>query len=149
MKPWVKVLLITLVFGIASFLLGDVFWPLPESGPQPTSAQLPFLIVVMILESVAFGLGISFLIMGWPLVTKIAHGSRRTAWALYIGAAWYLVSWWPHDRLHMSMDHGDFWSLIAIEYGFHVTLMLAGALIAYGFFDVMRWYDSHCKLQKA
>lgn len=146
MKPWLKVLIITLIFGIASFLLGDVLWPMAESEVSPTAQQLPFLIVVMIIESIAFGLGISFLILGWPLVKKVAHGSQRAAWALYIGAAWYLVSWWPHDRMHMSMEHGDYWSLIGVEYGFHVTLILAGALIAWGFFDVMKWYDSHCKL---
>lgn len=149
MKPWVKVLIITLIFGIVSFLLGDVFWPMAESEVAPTAQQLPFLIVVMIIESIAFGLGISFLILGWPLVKKVAHGSKFTAWSLYIGATWYMVSWWPHDRLHMSMEHGDYWSLIAVEYGFHVTLILAGALIAKGFFDVMKWYGSHSSLAKA
>jgi hypothetical protein len=146
MKPWIKVLIITLVFGIVSFLLGPVLWPMAEGGPQPVGAQLPLLIGVSIIESIAFGIGIAFLLLGWPLVRKVAHGSKLAAWSLYIGAAWYMISWWPHDRFHMSMEHGDYWMLIKLEYGFHVTLIIAGALIAYAFFDIMKWYDSHCKV---
>lgn len=143
MKPSVQAALIAAPLAVASFLLGPVLWPLNEAGPQPTGAQLGLLIGVGVIESVAFGLGVAFIALAWPWVRKVAHGDRFAAWALYIGTAWYLVSWWPHDRLHMHIDHDDLWSLIAIEYGFHFTLVLAGLAIGYAFFQIMRWYESH------
>ncbi len=135
--------LITLGFGIASFLLGPLIWPLNEAGAAPEGIQLPLLIGVSAIESVAFGLGVAFLIQGWPWVRRMAHGMKGIAWTLYISIAWFLISWWPHDRLHMSIDHDDLWTLIGLEYGFHLTLILAGAAIAYNFFTILQWGESH------
>jgi hypothetical protein len=143
MKTPVTAALIAVPLAVASFLLGPVLWPMAEGGVQPTGAQIALLIGIGVIESIAFGLGIAFLVLAWPWVKKVAHGSRRTAWLLYIATTWYLISWWPHDRLHMHINHDDMWALIGIEYGFHFTLVLAGLAIAYSFFDIMRWYESH------
>jgi hypothetical protein len=35
-----------------------------------------------------------------------------------------MVSWWPHDNLHIS-NGNDLRGLLFIEYGFHFTLMIA------------------------
>ena len=43
------------------------------------------------------------------------------------------LSWWPHDNLHIHYAL-DMWPLIAIEYVFHVSLMVCGAILAYAFY---------------
>jgi hypothetical protein len=45
--------------------------------------------------------------------------------AAYLSLAWVLGNWWAHDSLHIH--HGlNLVPLLGIEYGFHVTLMIAG-----------------------
>ena len=134
---------ITLFFAAVTFILGPILWPLAEGGATPTGAQLGLLIGVSVIESIAFGLGVSFLVLGWPWVRRVAHGAKNVAWTLYVSIAWFLVSWWPHDRMHMHIDHDDLWTLIGLEYGFHLTLILAGAAIAYNFFTILRWSETH------
>ncbi len=137
MKMWVKVLLVTLVIGVPAIPLGQVIWPSPAGGVGPTGVQLPFFIVLGVVEGLLFGLGIAFLLFGFPFVRSISDGSRRT-WASFLGIAWLMVSWWPHDGLHRSMPEGNFTSLLFIEYGFHLTLMATGLLLAYNFVRVLQ-----------
>jgi hypothetical protein len=101
---------------------------------MPSDTQLPFFIVLGIVEALVLGLGVAFLAFGWPLVSRLAT-SRRMAWASFLSIGWLLVSWWPHDGLHRSngMDIGR---LLLIEYGFHMTLMIAGLILAYNFVSV-------------
>ena len=132
MKMWVKVLLVTLVVGVPTIPLGQVIWPSPAGSMEPSGVQLPFFIALAIVEGLLFGLGIAFLLFGYPFVRSISDDTRRT-WASFIGIAWLLVSWWPHDGLHRSMEMGDFTRLLFIEYGFHLTLMATGLLLAYNF----------------
>ena len=143
MNTRVLATVITLFFAAVTFLLGPVLWPLAEGGAAPTGAQLPLLIGVSVIESIAFGLGVSFLVLGWPWVRRVAQGAKSVAWTLYISCVWFLVSWWPHDRMHMHIDHDDLWTLIGLEYGFHLTLIIAGGAIAYSFFTILRWSETH------
>ncbi|MEA2575904.1 MAG: hypothetical protein QOH93_3202 [Chloroflexia bacterium] len=131
MKTWLKVLIVTLVVAVPAIPLGQMIWPSPPGEAMPSDTQLPFFIVLGIFEAVVLGLGVSFLAFGWPLVSRFAT-STRMAWASFLSIGWLLVSWWPHDGLHRSngMDMGR---LLLIEYGFHVTLMIAGLILAYNF----------------
>ena len=63
------------------------------------------------------------------VVTELLAGSASD-WLVFFSAAWGLVSWWPHDNMHRVMMMGDYWGLIRLEYGFHLTLIIAGVLIA-------------------
>lgn len=132
-----KWLAVTFVLGAIAFVaspngpLGGFWRPSPDF-PQPTSAQLPLFILLNVAEVLAFGLGIAFLIFGYPLMRAIAPASKRlTLWA-FLSIAWLLVNWWPHDSLHVAngMNMGG---LLVIEYLFHVTLIVAGAILAYFF----------------
>jgi hypothetical protein len=60
-KTWVKVTLVTLILGVAAMALGPILWPIAEAGAQPTPGQLFFFIVLEAIQSLAFGLGVSFL----------------------------------------------------------------------------------------
>ncbi len=131
MKTSWKMLLITLIVGIPAFLLGPVIWsPSPEI--HPTQAQLPYLIALSAFEALIFGFGIAFIFYGFPLVRRISQLEKKAAVAMYVALAWILVSWWPHDNMHihnaMNID-----GLIIIEYVFHFTLMAAGLVLTYSY----------------
>jgi hypothetical protein len=60
-------------------VLGPVIWPPAEGGPEPTGGQLPFFILLALMESVLFGSGISFLLFGLPTVRRVSAGSKVRA----------------------------------------------------------------------
>ncbi|HUS15164.1 MAG TPA: hypothetical protein VM536_09130 [Chloroflexia bacterium] len=135
MKPWLKVLLVTLLVAIPALPLGQVLWPAPaemSTGEGGMPAYVPFLIVISVFEALSLGLGIAFLAFGLPLVRRIGVWSTGMSWAVFLSIAWFLVSWWPHDGFHRSMGV-NMWGLVAVEYAFHVTLMSAGAILALAF----------------
>jgi len=106
-------------------------------GMAPSPGQMPFFIVVSFFEALALGLGVSFLIFGLPLVRSVPSQLKTRAWLMYLGIGWALVSWWPHGNLHMS--NGDnMQRLLYIEYGFHVTLVISAAIVAYCFLSLLR-----------
>lgn len=119
-------LVVTIVAAVGSFFLSRVIWPDIAGMPMPTSAQLPLFIGVSIFESLAFGIGASFLIFGWSFM----RGRGTGDWLVFLSAAWLLISWWPHDNLHRITPEGDYWGLLRLEWGFHVTLIIAGVIIA-------------------
>jgi hypothetical protein len=137
MKTWMKVLGVTVVVAVPAIILGPIVWPPAEGGPEPTAGQLPFFIFLAAMESILLGLGVSFLIFGLPLVRRFAVGSELRAWAMYLAIGWLLVSWWPHDNLHIHVGN-DMQGLLYIEYGFHVTLMICGLIVAFGFLQFLR-----------
>ena len=130
MKTRTKVMAITLVFAVPTFLLGKIIWP-PVA--VPPAQLLPFYIFLVALESLLFGLGVSFLIFGLPVVRRVLPEYRRLAFWSYLAIAWQMVSWWPHDNLHAHIGM-DFFRLLGIEYGFHLTLMISAVILAYAFF---------------
>ena len=137
MKPWVKVLLVTVLIAAPAMVLGPVIWPPAAGGPEPSGGQLPFFIVLALMESVLFGLGISFLLFGLPVVRRVSPDSKARAWAMYLSIGWLMVSWWPHDNLHIS-NGNNLQRLLFIEYGFHFTLMIAGLVLASCFLSLIR-----------
>ncbi len=133
--PW-KLLIITLLVGIPAFLLGPVIWP-PSPDIRPTQDQMPYLIALSGIEALVFGFGMAFIFFGWPPVKKIANGSSKAARAMYVSLAWLLVSWWPHDNLHIH-NALNINGLIVIDWSFHFTLIAAGLVLSYSFFTLFK-----------
>jgi hypothetical protein len=73
-------------------------------------------------------MGVAFLIFGYPLVKSVR---MSTGWnvATFVSIGWLLINWFPHDSLH-AHNGQELNGLLAIEYGFHVTLMAAGVVVA-------------------
>jgi len=90
-----------------------------------------------VAESLAFGLGVAFLIFGYPLVRAISPASELLTRLAHVSIAWLLLNWWPHDSLHIANGH-NIPGLIAIEYGFHITLMLAGVFLMLFFASLLQ-----------
>jgi len=140
MKPWVKVALVTALFAVPAMALGKVIWPPAAGGPEPSAGQFPFFILLAVFEALTFGLGVSFLLFGFAPLRR-AVGTTWRVWAIYLSVGWFLVSWWPHDNLHIH-NGNDLQGLLYIEYGFHVTLMLAGIVLAYSLLTMLRPGDA-------
>jgi len=148
-RRWLKWLIVTLVLAVIAFVaspngpLGTFWRPSPQV-PAPAGAQLPLLILLNMAEVISFGLGVSFLIFGYPLVRSALPASKGLTFAAYLSIGWLLANWWPHDSLHVA-NGLELNGLIAIEYGFHITLMVAGAILAYFFFALLRQQPTHSR----
>jgi hypothetical protein len=138
LKPWVKIFMVTVIIAVPAMVLGPVIWPPAEGGPEPTGGQLPFFILLALMESVLFGLGISFLLFGLPAVRRVSADSKARARAMYLSIGWLMISWQPHDNLHISNGNNLQGRLLFIEYGFHFTLMIAALILAYCFLSLIR-----------
>jgi hypothetical protein len=113
------------------------FWPPSMDFPAPTTSQIPLFILLNILEGITFGLGVSFLIFGFPMVKAISGSSSALSRAAHLSIAWLLLNSWPHDSLHVFNGH-NMTGLLVIEYGFHVTLMLSGIVLAVFFLKILQ-----------
>ena len=130
-----KVIAVVVAGTVLAFGSSQLLWPAPP-GFTPPASLLPFFVVLGLVESLAFGAGIAFLVFGFPLIARTGVSSSA-AWGGYLGIAWSLVNWWAHDGFH-RVNGLKFGGLLWIEYGFHVTLILGGLLAVYFFISVAR-----------
>lgn len=130
MKTQYKFALVAVPLAIISFLLGRVIWPDPVGMAGPDASLIPYFMFIGALESLAFGLGISFLIFGWPRMISAVPGSSSLATASFVSIVWMLISWWPHDNMHRVNGMENFAGLLRIEYIFHFTLIIAAFIVA-------------------
>ena len=79
MKPWMKVLILTLLVAVPAFLLSPVLFPPAEVGSEPSAAQIPFFMFLGAADAVLLGLGVSFLVFGLPVFGKVSPHSRVRA----------------------------------------------------------------------
>ncbi len=142
MKTWLKMGILTIVLGVLAFLsesngpLGGFWAPNPDS-PEAAGVQVPLFIILGLLEAFVSAWGVAFLLFGYPLVKAIEPASHGLTRAAHISIAWVLINWWSHDSLHQHVGF-NLNGLLGIEYGYHVTLMFAGVIIAYFFWTIIR-----------
>ena len=125
-KFWV----VASVSAIIANALSGILWPNLPGMISPDPNQVPLFIVLAVIESISFGIGVSFILFGWKSFRSIMPENRNLSLLSFVSASWLLVSWWPHDNLHRTMAMGDYWQLIRIEWGFHFTLIIAGIIVA-------------------
>lgn len=108
--------------------LGKLIWPAATMDAEPTSGQLVGFMLYGAYEAIAFGLG---LVVVTQLVLALRRNQRppRGAIAASISLAWLLLSWVPHDNLHQMVGM-DLAGLLALEWVFHSTLILATFVVA-------------------
>ena len=96
--------------------------------PEAVGIQLPLFMLLGMTEALVFGLGIAFLVFGASMVKqfKVSPGLARAA---HLSISWVMINWWAHDSLHLHIGM-ELSGLLKIEYGFHITLMLAGIILA-------------------
>ncbi|HET7009386.1 MAG TPA: hypothetical protein VFI11_01305 [Anaerolineales bacterium] len=137
MARWWKVVLVAVLVGLPAFLLGPALWPISPDFPVPAPEQMPFFILLSVFDSLFLGLGIAFILFGWPLIRRMPGGSGALRRAVYLSIVFLLVSWWPHINLHNAVGF-DLQGLLYIDYAFHIPLMISGGIVAYGFLNLFR-----------
>src|SRR5262245_12959057 len=128
-----KIIVTTFVVGILAFLAepngpAGVFWRPSPMVPEAVGIQLPLFMLLGMTEALVFGLGVAFLVFGASMVKqfKVSPGLARAA---HLSISWVMINWWAHDSLHLHIGM-ELSGLLKIEYGFHITLMLAGIILA-------------------
>lgn len=120
MTTFQKSLVVTIAIGVPAFFLGRIIWPDPPGIVIPTTMQLILFMGIAAIESLAFGGAIAFLLFAPSMLKK----QTRVFWSL----AWLLGNWWPHDNFHRMIGM-NLNPLIAIEYAFHATLVIATVIV--------------------
>ena len=141
MKTRTKAAIITTLIAVPALFLGPVIFPPADVGVEPTSAQIPFFMFLGLTDALLLGLGVSFLIFGYPVLRKVSPDSKARAWAMYLSIGYLTVSWWPHLNMH-AHNGTDLRGLLVIDYLFHLPLEIAGAVLAYCFFSLFWSYRS-------
>jgi hypothetical protein len=136
MKTSAKVAIITAAVGIPAFFLGPVLFPPADIGVDPTSTQLPFFLFLAVGDALLLGLGVSFLLFGFPVMRGVSPDSKIRAWAMYLSIGYLMVSWWPHLNLH-THNGMNLQGLLYIDYFFHLPLEVAGVALAVCFISLM------------
>lgn len=144
MSTRMKVVLITVIVAIPAFLLEPNsplggFWAPAPGTPEATGVQVPLFILLGLAEAIVLGFGVAFVFFGYGWLESIAKPNQVSVTLLratYVSIAWILLNWWSHDSLHIHVG-SDLNGLLAIEYGYHLTLMAAGLVAAWFFYRVL------------
>ena len=136
-RTLIAVAVITVVCAAITLPLGQKIWTPPAGAATPPGNLLPLFIVLEAITDLLFGLGVSFLVFGYGLIAR----ARQPLWltyATFVSIAWLMLNWWPHGNLHRVTPTGAWAQLLYIDYGFHLTLMVAIAIVALFFVRTLR-----------
>jgi hypothetical protein len=99
-RPW-RMLIVTVVIGLAAFVVGPHIWPMAPDVPMPPANLLPGYIVLSATEALAFGFAVAFALFGWPAIRGLGLGAPWLNKWLFVTLCWFMGNWWMHDNLHM------------------------------------------------
>ena len=75
-----RVALLTVGAGLSAFLLSRVLWPPAPRSPAATAGQLPWFLLLGVLEALVFGLGVAFLVLVLPLLRRASARLGASPW---------------------------------------------------------------------
>lgn len=130
MKTRTTTALVVVAVAVPAMVLGPALFPMSDDWPAIVGTQLLLMGGIAAVEALALGLAVAFLLLGWPHIRQLVGPSRPRTVAAYVATAWLLGNWWLHDNLHAA-NGTNLNGLIAIEYGFHATLIVAGGIVAW------------------
>lgn len=114
--------------------IGSRIYPVRAEGmPEPTGLQMAALMMGTLAQAVGLGVALALVVGAGRAIAALERalpGRRRWVVASFVGLVWILGSWIPHVGLHQAIDPTDLWALTAIEWGFHVTVVAAGCVLA-------------------
>jgi hypothetical protein len=103
----------------------------PVGGLTPPADVFPLFALLTLLESVAFGVGVAFVVSQRATLFGSATAPLRRA--VYFAIAYLFLAPWPHDWLHrITYVNGafDWLPLAGIEYVFHLGIVPIGIAVA-------------------
>ncbi|MEK7507947.1 MAG: hypothetical protein AAB602_02595 [Patescibacteria group bacterium] len=132
-----KFALTAIIVGISALFIGKAIWPPAAELPEPTATQFLFFAFLALVEALFFGLGVAFVIFGMPYLKAASPKNQKKMLPSFISIAWLLLSWWPHDNLHFHIGE-DLQGILYIDYGFHLTVIIASLILARHFFLLLK-----------
>lgn len=136
MRSSTKFLLLAVPVALIAFFSGQYVWPDTANSFVVPLYYLPYFVLLGEIESALFGVGIAFLILGWPLVARTTESKTLSVFS-FLSIAWMLIAWWPHDNLSRSIGvavPGLFYA----ESAFRLSLLIAAAIVASYFWKTIR-----------
>jgi hypothetical protein len=145
MKVSPKFIVVALLVAILGFLTEahgpfGTFWAPAPDMPTPVGGQIPLFMFLGVAEALALGVSVSFLLFGYSAL-KMEAVSPSLARAAHLSIVWLLGNWWAHDSLHQHIGM-NLNGLLRIEYGFHITLIIAGLTLVRFFLALTRVPDA-------
>jgi len=122
---------ILLAFVVAGAALALALFGLPPGAFQPPDSALPFFAPLVVLESIAFGVGVAYAARSRNVLFRRGRPALERAVAACV--AYLLLAPWPHDRLHQFANFNGVYNwpfLAGIEYVFHLGIVPVGLLVA-------------------
>jgi hypothetical protein len=121
---------IALVFAVVTFVIAATQ---PPGALTPPPDAFPLFAVLLALESIAFGIGVAYVVRNRE--TLFGAGTPGVQRAVAFAIAYLLLAPWPHESLHrMSLANGiadmNWFFLAGIEYAFHFGIVPIGLLFA-------------------
>ena len=126
---------VSLAVAIPAFLSSQIIWPPHTGSPIPTTQEALFLTVLSVFEALSLGIGVSFIIFTWKTFNSTKLLPKGLDLLTYASIGWLMVSWWPHDNLHIHLGE-TLPELIYLEYAFHVTAMAAAVVVAFSAYKI-------------
>ena len=132
---WLRWVVVTVGVAAAAVPLSFVLWRTPPGVATPPPSMLPILIPIsVVIPALAFGLGVAFVLLGRQLIRT--NRPSALSRASLVSIAWLLTNWWPHSNFH-RVSNG--WAnLVAVDYFFHTTVIIASCIVAVFFLSVLR-----------
>ena len=125
----------SIIFSVVAFFLSRAVLLPASDMPTPTLSESVFLWIFAALESVSFGIGLTFAMYGKEVVMRMAASNRKQAYFLYGSIVWLLTAWLPYSTLFMNIGMTNLSALLMLSYFFHISLILAGLVVAYSFIN--------------
>lgn len=122
-------LVIAFLATVAAFAVGAL--ARPAGAATPPAEIFPLFAVLLLLESIAFGAGVAYVMGGWRRL--LGAGTAPFDRALTASVAYLLLAPWVHDYSHaLTLIDGVFnWPALAgIEYVFHLGVVPVGLVVA-------------------
>jgi hypothetical protein len=128
---------ITLASAVAAFLLNPILFPPNPSVAPPEPALIPYFLGIAVVETLFFGVGVAFVIMGLPMLRRVARVSGISAWPAYLAISYLTASWWPHLGMH-AVAGLDMEKLIVVDYVFHLPYIISAVIVAHFFWRTLQ-----------
>ena len=125
--------LIVAAAGTAAFLLTPTLFPPNPNVAPPAAGLIPYFVALSVFESLFFGIGVAFLLFGFPKMRQVARVSGLSPWPSYLAIGYLTASWWPHLGMH-QVAGVDFDKLIYVDYVFHLPYVVSAAVVAHFFY---------------
>jgi len=128
-----KFVLIALATGIPALVLTPILFPVNPAFPMPDASLMPHFLFIGTVESLFFGFGVAFLLLGLPVMRRISADTGVPALPAYLAIGYLTASWWPHLGLHRVFGT-DLVGMLIVDYAFHLPYVAAAGVVAWFFF---------------